>query len=141
MQQRLFDCIIGGITITPARRRILAWSAPYMTTTLSLIVGARTSMSSISDLRRGVVGIQAATADYDAAVRMQRTGEIGGVRLYPFARIADAVTDLRAGPDDPRPLGIGFASQNTALRDSVDGVLQQMDADGTLARFRAAADG
>src|ERR1700728_4183957 len=38
MQNNLYDCIVGGITITPDRQRLLAWSAPYMTTTLSLLV-------------------------------------------------------------------------------------------------------
>lgn len=169
MQQRRFDCIVGGITITPARQHILAWSTPYLTTTLSLLVDARARVSRISDLRGGTVGVQAATTDYDAAVRMQRTGEIGGVRVYPFADIAKAMTDLRAGriaavmkvrpvaawfvrhtpglrmlgqvPDDPQPLGIGFALQNTTLRSEVDAALRRMGADGTLARFRTAAEG
>ena len=43
MQDGRYDCIVGGITITPARQQILAWSDPYMTTTLSLVVdSART---------------------------------------------------------------------------------------------------
>ena len=31
MQDGRYDCIVGGITITPARQQILAWSDPYMT--------------------------------------------------------------------------------------------------------------
>jgi ABC-type amino acid transport substrate-binding protein len=30
MAEGRFDCIVGGITITPGRRRLLAWSAPFM---------------------------------------------------------------------------------------------------------------
>jgi ABC-type amino acid transport substrate-binding protein len=30
-----YDCIVGGITITPARERILTWSVPCVTTPLS----------------------------------------------------------------------------------------------------------
>ena len=41
MQAGRYDCIVGGITITPERRRLLAWSTPYMTTTLSLVVDGR----------------------------------------------------------------------------------------------------
>jgi ABC-type amino acid transport substrate-binding protein len=41
MQGGRYDCIVGGITITPERERILAWSVPYFTTTLSLVVNGR----------------------------------------------------------------------------------------------------
>jgi ABC-type amino acid transport substrate-binding protein len=34
MQDGRYDCVIGGITITSARQATLAWSDPYMTTTL-----------------------------------------------------------------------------------------------------------
>ena len=34
MREGRYDCIVGGITITPARQVTLAWSDPYMTTTL-----------------------------------------------------------------------------------------------------------
>jgi len=40
MQDGLYDCIVGGITITAEREQILAWSAPYITTTLSLVVNS-----------------------------------------------------------------------------------------------------
>ena len=41
--------------------------------------------------------MQAATTDYDAAVAMERAGQIGGVKVYPFAQIGDAMKDLAAG--------------------------------------------
>src|SRR3954471_4661532 len=47
MQRNLYDCIVGGITITPDRQRSLAWSAPYMTTTLST-----TTLSLVVDTAR-----------------------------------------------------------------------------------------
>ena len=161
MQQNLYDCIIGGITVTPNRQRSLAWSSPYMTTTLSLIVDSAKSPSNmtLADLKSKTVGVQAATTDYDAAVAMQRAGEIGAVKGYPFAQIADAITDLRAGrinavmkvypvaawfvhqtpglrilapvPDDPQPLGIGFNKNNSALLGSVNSALAEMQRDGS----------
>ena len=82
MQWR-YDCIVGGITITPELERILAWSVPYFTTTLSLVVnGAKTpAIRSLTDLRHTSVGVQAATTDYDAAVAMQQRGELGSISL------------------------------------------------------------
>jgi ABC-type amino acid transport substrate-binding protein len=167
MQERLYDCIVGGITITPEREDILAWSIPYLTTTLSLVVnGAKTpAIRSLADLKDALVGVQAATTDYDAAVVMQKRGEIGGIKVYPFDRIEAAMTDLEAGritavmkvapvaawlaakrpnlrivaqvPDDPQPLGIGFGKYEPALMAAVNGALSAMRRDGTMDRLQS----
>ena len=165
MQQGQYDCIVGGITITPERRRLLAWSTPYMTTTLSLLVDGRRSpnLHSIADFRNASVGVQAATTDYDIAFRMQHRGQIGSVKVYPFAGIQDAMVDLVAGritavmkvypvaawlahqtpglviaaqvPDDPQPLGIGFRQDNAELLAAVNRALADMSRDGSHARL------
>jgi ABC-type amino acid transport substrate-binding protein len=165
MQEGGYDCIVGGITITPDRRRILAWSMPYMTTTLSLVIDRNRSpqIRSIADLRTASVGVQAATTDYDIAVKMQQQAHIGSVRDHPFDRIQDAMVDLAAGritavmkvypvaawlaartpglaivaqvPDDPQPLGIGFAKDNAALLRAVEDALADMQRDGSHARL------
>ncbi|MBI2736731.1 MAG: amino acid ABC transporter substrate-binding protein [Rhodospirillales bacterium] len=165
MQDGRYDCIVGGITITPERQRLLAWSTPYMTTTLSLVVDGRRSpnLRSMADFRNAVVGVQAATTDYDIAIRMQRRGEIGSVKVYPFARIQDAMVDLAAGritavmkvypvaawlarrtpglviaaqvPDDPQPLGIGFRHDQRELLAAVNRVLADLQRDGGYARL------
>jgi ABC-type amino acid transport substrate-binding protein len=160
MQHNRYDCIVGGITITPAREKILAWSTPYMTTTLSLVVDSKRmpNATSLADLKDATVGVQAATTDYDIAIVMQRAGQVGRVRVYPFANIAGAMVDLAAGrigavmkvypvaawlarqtpglriiaqvPDDPQPLGIGFNRNNTALLAAVNDALAGMQHDG-----------
>lgn len=165
MQAGRYDCIVGGITITPERQRLLAWSTPYMTTTLSLVVDGRRSpnLRSMADFRSASVGVQAATTDYDVAVRMQRRGEIGSVKVYPFARIQDAMVDLAAGritavmkvypvaawlarqtpglviaaqvPDDPQPLGIGFRHDQAALLAATNRILADLQRDGSYARL------
>ncbi|SEO87730.1 polar amino acid transport system substrate-binding protein [Rhodospirillales bacterium URHD0017] len=165
MQAGQYDCIVGGITITPERQRLLAWSTPYMTTTLSLVVDGRRSpdMRRMADFRNASVGVQAATTDYDIAVRMQQKGEIGSVKVYPFARIQDAMVDLAAGritavmkvypvaawlarqtpglviaaqvPDDPQPLGIGFRHDQRELLAATNRVLADLQRDGSYARL------
>jgi ABC-type amino acid transport substrate-binding protein len=99
MQQHRYDCIIGAITLTPARERILAWSVPYMTTSLSLVVNTAQTpdITKLADLKTATVGVQAATTDADIASVMQKEGEIGKIIVYPFDRIGDAMTDLEAG--------------------------------------------
>jgi ABC-type amino acid transport substrate-binding protein len=165
MQAGRYDCIVGGITITPERQRLLAWSTPYMTTTLSLVVdgGRSPNMRRMADFRNASVGVQAATTDYDIAIRMQRKGEIGSVKVYPFARIQDAMVDLASGritavmkvypvaawlarqtpglviaaqvPDDPQPLGIGFRHDQPELLAAVNRTLTDLQRDGSYARL------
>jgi len=167
MQRNLYDCIVGGITITPERQKVLAWSVPYLTTTLSLVVNALRSPAAmaLADLKDATVGVQAATTDYAAAVAMQRAGQIGSVKVYAFAQIAEAMKDLAADrigavmkvypvaawlarqtpglrilgqvPDDPQPLGIGFNQDHPGLVAAVNGALAEMQRDGT---YKALAD-
>jgi ABC-type amino acid transport substrate-binding protein len=157
----LYDCIVGGITITPNRQKLLGWSIPYMTTTLSFIVdGARSPAGmTLADLKGATIGVQAATTDYDAAIAMKRVGKVGMVKVYSFAQIDHAMADLTAGhiqsvmkvtpvaawfvqrtpglrilaavPDDPQPLGIGFDKTSTTLVGDVNRALTQMEKDGT----------
>jgi len=165
MQAGQYDVIVGGITITPERERSLAWSTPYMTTTLSLVVDRRRSpqIRGIADLRNASVGVQAATTDYDVAAKMQQRGQIGSVKVYAFDRIQDAMVDLAAGritavmkvypvaawlarqtpdlsivaqvPDDPQPLGIGVARDNPGLLAAVNRALADIKRDGSYARL------
>jgi ABC-type amino acid transport substrate-binding protein len=167
MQHNRFDCIIGGITITPDRAKILDWSTPYMVTTLSLVVDARRmpEAANLGDLKTATVGVQAKTTDYDAALALYRAGRIAAVEVYPFARIDDAMTDLAAGrigavmkvyrvaaylarripglrivaqvPADPQPLGIGFNRDNLGLLAAVNGALASLGSDGTYRRLVA----
>jgi ABC-type amino acid transport substrate-binding protein len=163
MQEGRYDCIVGGITITPKREQRLAWSTPYLTTTLALIVDPARSpnLRSLADLAHLTVGVQAATTDLDTADAMKKAGQIGAVSVYPFARIADAIVDLRAGrigavmkvrpvaewfvrmtpglrilaqiPNDPQPLGIGFERSSTGLVAAVNEAIVEMDHDGSYA--------
>jgi ABC-type amino acid transport substrate-binding protein len=165
MQEGRYDCIVGGITITPARSQVLAWSDPYTTTTLSLIVNTikTPAIQDLADFKDATVGVQAATTDYDAAIAMRQRGEIKAVKVYPFARIAEAITDLSAGhitavmkvypvaawlvreapglrivaqvPNDPQPLGIGLNKGNPTLLAAVNRTLEEMKRDGSGARL------
>jgi ABC-type amino acid transport substrate-binding protein len=160
-----YDCIVGGITITPKRAEILLWSTPYMTTTLSLVVDPARSphLRSFPDFKRATVGVQAATTDYDIAKVMLARGEIGGIKVYTFANISDAMVDLAAGridsvmkvypvaawlarrtpglkivaqvPNDPQPLGIGVRKGNAALLGQIDQALAAMKRDGDYDRL------
>jgi ABC-type amino acid transport substrate-binding protein len=117
-------------------------------------------------MKTATVGVHAATTDYDTALVMQKKGEIGKVVVYPFDRIAEALTDLEAGritavmkvapaavylarrmpylrivaqvPSGPQPLGIAFAKDEILLRRTVNRTLASMHADGHARGARAA---
>ena len=44
-----------------------------------------------------MVGVQAATTDYDPALVMQKRGQIGGIKVQGVDRIEEAMKDLAAG--------------------------------------------
>src|SRR5258708_24593980 len=96
MQDGLYDCIVGGITITPERKRTLAWSTPYMTTTLSLVIDSAKSpdIRGMAELRKATLGVQAAPTDYDVANVTLKRGEIGSLRVYAFDHIDRPLDDL-----------------------------------------------
>jgi ABC-type amino acid transport substrate-binding protein len=123
--------------------------------------GAKTpAIRSLADLRDASVGVQAATTDYDAAVVMQKRGQIGSIKIYPFDRIELAMRDLEAGritavmkvapvaswlaqknpalrvvaqlPNDPQPLGIGFGKAELALVAAVNRSVAAMQRDGSM---------
>lgn len=165
MRSGKYDCIVGAITITPDRERILAWSEPYLITTLSLVIDGNRSpdIKNFADMKKAIVGLQAATTDYDIALELQRRGEIGGIKVYAFDHISDAMIDLAAGritavmkvapvaawlarqtpslkivaqvPDDPQPLGVGFGKDNPILLADINRALTAMKHDGTYARI------
>jgi ABC-type amino acid transport substrate-binding protein len=125
---------------------------------------ARRHLRSRTLLKDAIVGVQAATTDYDVALVMRKRREIGKIAVYPFARIEQAMADLQAGritavmkvtpvatwlaakspdlrivarvPDDPQPIGIGFRRTETALRTAVNTAIGTMQQDGSLARLR-----
>jgi ABC-type amino acid transport substrate-binding protein len=67
------------------------------------------------------------------------------MKVYPvaawFVRHTPGLRILGQVPDDPQPLGIGFALKSAVLCGAVDAVLGRMEQDGTLARLRLAALG
>ncbi|MGZ5908250.1 MAG: substrate-binding periplasmic protein [Reyranella sp.] len=88
MQAGQYDAIVGGITITPERRRILAWSTPYMTTTLSLVIDSRRSpqIRGIADLKTASVGVQAATTTSRSRCSREARSAASGSIPSPISR-------------------------------------------------------
>lgn len=154
------DCIWNGFTITPEREGQLTFTKPYLKNAQVLVVRADSPVRTLGDLGGKKVGLQAGSsaADaLDAAVAFK--GSLKEVVEFKEnltalmdleARGVDAVVmDLLVANDNiqrsgkpyrileeslsPEEYGVGFRKGDIALRDAVEGKMEEMAADGTMA--------
>ncbi|MEA2164045.1 MAG: polar amino acid transport system permease protein [Thermoanaerobaculia bacterium] len=161
VQRGDFEIGMSGVEDTPARRRMLAATIPYFEfhEVLTVREEDRGKFSTLSALRGRRVGTLGGTIAYEKLLEAQKTDGIIAVSydddVHPYA-------DLRAGRLDavlldniiaarsmrrvqglftePQPVAtshyIGvLATNNTALRDRIDGILRARMRDGTLERI------
>jgi ABC-type amino acid transport substrate-binding protein len=165
LTENRYDLIMGAITITPTRQRLITFSEPYMTTTLSIVINAEATpkIKKIADLNDQTMGVQAATTDLEIAQQMKDQGNLRKIKIYPFSDFDSAINDLLAGsigavikvfpvasyyvpqhpdlkilasvPNDPQSLGFGINSANKGLINAVNKVQAEMKADGTYKKI------
>ena len=154
------DCIISSMTATPERARSIAFSQPYLTTGLTLLVGRDTSLRSADDLDRpGVrVAVKMGTTAHKFAAR-----DLKQARVFVLNRESAAVLEVIQGkvdafiydslsiyrhhrrhPDTTRALlrpfreetwAIGLRKSDTELRRQIDAFLQQFKQAGGFERL------
>ncbi len=166
LEQRIYDAVISGTTITPERAERVVFSKPYLTFNQGVAVNRRTSprVGSEADLRGLVAGIQHGNTSDFVARRLREQGIIADIRYYPYDGIGAAINDLESGhiglviklfpviswliKDRPRltvalqvptneELGIAFAKSNQPLCDAVNETLDALKRDGTFAALEA----
>ncbi|KTD22099.1 cystine/glutamine-binding periplasmic protein [Legionella lansingensis] len=165
LENNKYDVIMGGITITPAREKIVPYTIPYMTTTLSILINIKKTpnIKFMNDLQNQTIGVQSKTTDYDIALQMQKSGKIKEIKIYPFADFNEAIQDLITGkvgavmkvfpvanyytqlhpeiriltavPNHPQPLGFGVNPRNKLLLQVLNKTLEEIKADGTYNKF------
>ena len=152
------DAAIAGLTITPEREEEVLFSIPYATAVQSVIVReGYEEIATLDDLVGKIVGVQMSTTG-DLFV-----SEMEGVEVRQYSSGTNAAMDLAAGrvdavmidsapaasivsnieglvilegiEMDEESYSIAFAKDNTALRDDVQKVLNEMKADGTIAKI------
>jgi polar amino acid transport system substrate-binding protein len=66
LQTGKVDLVISSMTATPERAQTIDFSEPYVSTGLALLVGAKTSIQSASDLQKGepIVAVKKGTTGY-----------------------------------------------------------------------------
>ena len=156
------DCIWNGFTITDERAKAMSFTKPYLRNAQVVVVKKDSGFSSLASLKGKKVGLQAgssaagalegATA-FRASLKQVVEFKDNLTALMDLdARGVDAVVmDLILANDNikrsgkpyevlketlaPEVFGVGFRKNDLALRDAVQGALQAMAADGTLAKL------
>lgn len=155
------DCIWNGFTMN-GREDEYAWSEPYVDNSQVYVVLADSGITSVADLENKVVLVQADSSALHALesedlasvtgsfAELQQVPEYNTAFLNMEAGAADAVAmdigvaeyQVASRGDkfviledviSSEQYGIGFAKDNTELRDKVQATLDEMVEDGTFA--------
>ena len=155
------DCIWNGFTIT-GREDDYTWTTPYMANKQVFVVANDSDIKSQADLAGKVVEVQAdssaeaalkenqdlantfgqllTTPDYNTAFMDLEQGAVDAVAMDGIVagyQIKQRNADFKILDDSlsEEEYGVGFKKGNTELRDKVQGALEEMAADGTLAKI------
>lgn len=162
LQTGRIDCIWSGFTMTPERLEAMAFTKPYLNNAQVVVVKKGSDIKTLADLSGKSVGVQSESSALDA---INDTPEFKDSlkKLVEFSENVTALNDLEIGNVDavvldlvvadymitqgdkplmileeslaPEQYGIGFAKTNTELRDKVQKILEEMEADGTVAQI------
>lgn len=157
LAQGKLDMVASAVAITPERQREVAFSSPYFRAEQSLTVAEGSDIQSLDDLAGQTVGAKDGSAGADFA---EEETAASAVRRY--AGIEDAFDALAAGevaavlsdsatsklgaqsnPDlqvvqtraTNERYGLAMNEDAGALREAVNGILAEIEQDGTYARI------
>ena len=161
LESGTIDCIWNGFTIT-GREDDYTWTTPYMANKQVFVVANDSDIKSQADLAGKVVEVQAdssaeaalkenqdlantfgqllTTPDYNTAFMDLEQGAVDAVAMDVIVagyQIKQRNADFKILDDSlsEEEYGVGFKKGNTELRDKVQGALEEMAADGTLAKI------
>ena len=156
------DCIWNGLSITPERLEALAFTKAYLNNAQVVIVRSNSGINSLADLKGKILGVQAGSSAADAidekpdfkaslksivdfndnimALNDLEIGGLDGVAMDSV--VAEYSLKVTGKPFEilseglaPEQYGIAFKKDNTELRDKVQKTLEEMAADGTVAKI------
>jgi ABC-type amino acid transport substrate-binding protein/ketosteroid isomerase-like protein len=152
------DMICTAVTITEARRMIVDFSQPYLDIQLAVVVREGSRIRALKDLDGQPIGVRVATSaqeflsghvhrelirtfDMNAeAYRALAAGEIAAVLddspiAQSFAKSVHGLTFAGTISGTEAQYGMVVKKGNTRLRQAVNEVLAEMQADGSYARY------
>lgn len=163
LNSETIDCIWNGFTMN-GREDAYTWSEPYMDNSQVFVVSADSGIQTMADLAGKIVEVQTdssaeaalkdqqelastfamlqTTPDYNTAFMDLEMGAVDAIAMDVI--VAGYQIEQRGAGDKfvileetlaSEEYGIGFKLGNEALRDQVQGALEEMAADGTMAEI------
>lgn len=156
------SCIWNGLSITPERLEALTFSQAYLNNAQIVVVKAGSGIKTLADMSGKKLGVQAGSSAADAVdgvpdfknslkeivefkenITALNDLEIGGVDGVAMDSVVAEYSIKTTGKDfvildeglSPEQYGIAFKKGNTELRDKVQNALNEMAADGTIAKI------
>lgn len=159
-----YHVVASGATITGHRKTLARFCRPYVRSGQSLVVDRDHSagIHTVADLSGKTLGVQRGNTSEPVADELARSGCIAGVRRYAYRDILTALDDVEAGTIDgfmklepvmrwltrDRPtltvtqtgitheeLAVAVRRDDVRLAEQIDRALDDLRADGTLARL------
>lgn len=156
------DCIWSGFTMTDERKEAMSFTKPYLDNAQVAVVRKDSGLKTLSDLKDLVIGVQSESSAVDA-INDNPEFKNSVKKIIEFKENITALNDLGIGQVDAvimdsvvanysisqtgkdfvvldeilshEEYGIAFKKDNTELRDKVQNALNEMEADGTVAKI------
>lgn len=156
------DCIWSGFTMSEERVNAMAFTKPYLDNAQVAVVRKDSGFKTMADLKDLVIGVQAESSAVDA-INDNLEFKNSVKKIIEFKENITALNDLGIGQVDAvimdsvvanysisqtgkdfvvldeilahEEYGIAFKKDNTELRDKVQNALNEMEADGTVAKI------
>lgn len=156
------DCIWSGFTMSEERVNAMAFTKPYLDNAQVAVVRKDSGFKTMADLKDLVIGVQAESSAVDA-INDNQEFKNSVKKIIEFKENITALNDLGIGQVDAvimdsvvanysisqtgkdfvvldeilahEEYGIAFKKDNTELRDKVQNALNEMEADGTVAKI------
>ncbi|WP_243358839.1 amino acid ABC transporter substrate-binding protein [Fundidesulfovibrio terrae] len=159
LDSKKFDCIWNGMTITDERAEKVLFTKPYIMDGQIVVLKADSKAKSFDDLAGKVIGVQKGSSAVEAVKKLPKApAEVKEYDANPKAfldldsgRLAGVVIDNVSGryfvATNPgkykvlhgfitkEPFGVAFRKADKDLKDMVQKTLDQMVADGTMAKI------
>ncbi|MBQ9494631.1 MAG: amino acid ABC transporter substrate-binding protein [Treponema sp.] len=153
------DCIWNGFTMTEEREKALSFTKPYLNNEQVLVVRSDSGIAKLSDMAGKTIALQSGSSAQEAVDGNKDFASLLKEQVFLKDNVT-ALNDLELGGVDGvvldsivanysiaatgKPLvvveealaresyGVGFRKGDVALRDKVQSILEEMQADGTV---------
>lgn len=162
LNSKQIDCIWNGFTITEERKSSLNMTKPYLNNAQVVVVRNDSKFNTLADMKGASIGLQQGSSA-EEAVNSNKEFKDSLAKILPFEQNLMALQDLNINGVDgvvmdivvaeytiknsgfpfhtlkealvPEEYGIGFRKGDDKLTAEVEKILEEMAADGTVAKI------